>query len=334
MHANTQGNLFSVTTFGESRGVALGAVIDGCPAGIPLSEEDFVKELQKRKPQFFFETERVENDIPLILSGVFRGMTLGTPIAVLIKNDETSECDYKNLEHIFRPGHADKAWQEKFGLRDFRGGGRSSGRETVARIIAGVVAKKLLHFHAIQIKAYPVEVAGLPCKNGEFDKEILAKLKTIKEQGNSCGGLVKCEITNVPSGLGEPVFSKLDAELAKAMLSIGSIKGIEFGCGFEFAKLDGLTTCELDKNMNGGIIGGISTGEPIYFTVVVKPPSSISLPHDAYTDTGTITKLQVAGRHDICLVRRVAIVVEAMTAIVVADFLLQSKTNRINKDNY
>ena len=325
---NTFGKLFRVTTFGESRSVAVGAVIDGCPAGLALSVDDFSKTLEKRKSRFFFETPRSEPDVPKILSGVFRGRTLGTPIAVIVENTNTDAKGYESLEHVFRPGHADAAWQIKFGLRDFRGGGRSSGRETVARVLAGAVAAKILQKNNITVAARPKAVAGLPCNDdGSFTDAILQKLRDFQASGNSCGGLVRCEVHGVPAGLGEPVFSKLEAELAKAVFSIGAVKGVEFGAGFDFAAMDGLTANALGKNYNGGILGGISTGETVCFTTAIKPVPSISHEQLARTDVGTEVPLRILGRHDTCLVRRICSVIEAMTAITLADFLLRAKSD-------
>ncbi|PIE97371.1 MAG: chorismate synthase [Treponema sp.] len=327
MFANSIGSKFRVTSFGESRGVALGVVIDGCPAGLALSENDIQAELNIRMAQGEFETERREPDKCQILSGVFEGKTLGTPISVVVYNKENSAKDYEQLKNVFRPGHADYGWHKKFSVRDYRGGGRSSGRETVSRVIAGAVAKKILEKHNIKIKAYSKEIAGVKLSgNADLDfkqnEELKSKLNKAKEEGNSLGGIIACEIKGVPAGIGEPVFSKLDAELAKAIISIGGIKGIEFGAGFELAKMTGSTSNDIEKNNNGGIIGGISDGNIICFNAVVKPVPSIKQTQKAYNAKGEIINLSITGRHDVCIVRRILPVVEAMSAIVLADFIL------------
>ncbi|MEL3908913.1 MAG: chorismate synthase [Treponemataceae bacterium] len=327
---NSFGNIFRITSFGESRGDALGVVIEGCPAGLELSEDDFRIALTERKAKYFFETPRAEKDEPKIISGLFKNRTLGTPITIIVENENKSEKNYETLKDIFRPGHADANWEAKFGFRDFRGGGRSSGRETLARVLAGTVAKKILIKKNITVRAFPKEVAGLACKaDGSFTDDILEKLHEVQSSGNSCGGIVACEVTGVPQGLGEPVFAKLDAELAKAILSIGAIKGIEFGAGFAFAEMDGSTSNDIEKNYNGGILGGISSSEKIYFNACVKPVPSISLEQVALNKSGKKVSIKVNGQHDTCLVRRICPVVESMTAITIVDFILLAKTNRI-----
>lgn len=327
---NSFGNIFKITTFGESRGDAIGVVIDGCPAGLEISHEDFRLALAERKAKYFFETPRTEKDEPKILSGLFENRTLGTPIVIIVENENKSEKNYEALKDVSRPGHADANWEAKFGVRDFRGGGRSSGRETIARVLAGAVAKKILCRKNITLRAFPKEIAGFACKSdGSFTTAILEKLHEVQVAGNSCGGVISCEITGVPQGLGEPVFAKLDAELAKAVLSIGAIKGVEFGAGFAFAKMDGKTSNDIEKNYNGGIVGGISSGEKIYFTACVKPVPSIAIEQTAFNKNGKKVSLKITGQHDTCLVRRICPVVEAMTAITLVDFLLLAKTNRV-----
>lgn len=327
---NTFGKIFRVTTFGESRSAAIGVVIDGCPSGLELSQADFACALEERKARYFFETSRAEPDEPKILSGIFQGKTLGTPIAVIVENKNTSTTNYEKLEHVFRPGHADEAWHAKFGFRDFRGGGRSSGRETVGRVLAGAVASKILAYYNIAVVARPLEIAGLSCnEDGSFTEAIFQKLQTIKSEKNSCGGRAFCEIAGLRAGIGEPVFSKLEAELAKAVLSIGAVKGVEFGAGFDFALMDGYTANALEKNYNGGILGGISTGEKIYFTAAIKPVPSIALPQNAHTENGMKVPLEIKGEHDTCIVRRVCPVIKAMASITIADFLLRSRADRM-----
>lgn len=330
MHANTFGKALAITSFGESRGKAIGVVIDGCPSGIEISKEDFELALKERKSQYFFETPRSETDKIEILSGIFEGRTLGSPIAIIVENQLQGSKNYEVLKDVFRPGHADATWQAKFGFKDFRGGGRSSGRETVARVLAATIANKILEKNSIQCEALPSSVAGLDCKSdGSFTKEIFTKLQEAKTAGNSYGGIVICKIQGVPAGLGEPVFCKLDAELAKAIMSIGAVKGISFGAGFELATMDGKSANDLEKNYNGGILGGISTGELIYFTVAVKPVPSISLEQKAINISGEKISLKIKGQHDNCIVRRICPVIKAMSELVIADFLLLARLNQI-----
>lgn len=328
--ANTFGQILTVTSFGESRGAAVGVIIDGCPAGFELSEADFNQNLAKRRSQYFFETPRKESDQARILSGIFEGRTLGTPIAVIVENKVQSEKNYETMRRVFRPGHADAAWQAKFGIRDHRGGGRSSGRETVARVLAATVAQKILAPFKISCRAIPAEIAGLPCNaDGSFTEEILNCMRKFREAGNSCGGIVRIEIKGVPAGLGEPVFSKLDAELAKALISVGAVKAVEFGAGFNFATMDGFHANELTHNYNGGIIGGISTGETIFLRLAIKPVPSIALEQICLDEDGNKRTISIQGEHDCCLVRRICPVLEAMCELVLADFLLLAKTNKV-----
>jgi len=356
---NIFGELFRVMTFGESHGPAMGCVIDGCPAGMDLCADDIRKELMLRRPGYSssngeggVSTERIEADEPEILSGVFEGKTLGTPIAILVHNSGANSADYENLRNVCRPGHADLCWQKKFGLRDHRGGGRSSGRETLCRVAAGAVAKKFLSYHGITVRAWTSAVAGLEMpKPGDpsFDiKEIyknplkvpcrdsaetaLNVIKEIKAGGDSAGGIVSCIVQGVPSGLGEPVFGKLDARLAEAMLSVGAVKGVEFGLGFAAAGLRGSENNDdpVSKTNNaGGVLGGISTGQNIEFKVAFKPTPSISIQQKALdTEKDKIVDLVIKGRHDSCIVPRAVPVVEAMTALVLADLMLLDRSFR------
>jgi chorismate synthase len=329
---NTFGEIFRVTTFGESHGPAMGTVVDGCPAGLELSVDDIEKELTRRRPGAEHGS-RDEQDKPEILSGVYEGKTLGTPIAIIVYNKNQNSKDYEELKDIYRPGHADFTWEAKYGFRDFRGGGRASGRETLCRVAAGAVAKKFLSLYNINISS---------------SFSVSANTEELKNEGDSAGGIISCKITGVPLRLGEPVFDKLDARLASAILSIGACKGIEFGAGFAAADMKGSENndqpCSGAENCNavscgveskfasnncGGILGGISTGQEIFFRAAFKPTPSISKPQKAYTRDGSIREISIKGRHDYCIVPRAAPVVEAMTALVIADFLLLSRLSSV-----
>lgn len=348
---NTIGTLFRVTTFGESHGVALGCVIDGCPPGIPLSEEDVQHELDRRKPgQSQLTTPRQEGDRVKILSGVFEGKTLGTPIAMMVENMDARSKDYSTLKDVFRPGHADYVWQMKFGVRDYRGGGRSSGRETVSRVMAGAVAKKLLSQHNVKIFAFAQQVGPIVGKNVDVDfieknlvraadpekaSEMEAYIAAVKAEGDSVGGVVSIIVQGVPVGWGEPVFDKLNADLAKALVSIPTVKGIEFGSGFGVAEKKGSQQndpfrsiqgkIQMEKNDAGGISGGIATGADIVMRVAVKPPSSISKEQKTVNKHGEEVTLSVPGRHDPCIIPRFVPVAESMVAVVLADHYLRAR---------
>ncbi|MFA7681953.1 MAG: chorismate synthase [Candidatus Peribacteraceae bacterium] len=330
MASNSFGNLFRITTFGESHGPALGVVIDGCPAGIPFSEEDLIPELARRRPgQSAVTTARNEPDEPRILSGVFEGKTTGMPIAVIVENTNQQSEDYELLRKAFRPGHADEAMAEKYGHRDHRGGGRASGRETVARVIAGVIARKILPKdvciigHTIKIgpheaqkfDAKQIEKNPVRCADKEKAKEMEEYILQLKEEGDSAGGLVEVRVEHTPKHLGDPVFEKLKANLAKAMLSIPAVTGFSYGAGFKTAEMQG-TEYIADKNNFGGILGGISTGDDLVLHLSVKPTTSL----------GDVAK---QGRHDSCIVPRVIPVAEAMVAMVLADAYLMQKTQGI-----
>lgn len=363
MAGNTFGTLFTVTTFGESHGEALGCIIDGCPSGIKITREDIQCELDKRKPGNIINgkvnpsvTSRKEDDRVEILSGIMNDTTEGTPIALLIRNTSQHSSDYSNLQNTYRPGHADFTYDQKYGFRDFRGGGRSSGRETAARVAAGAVAKKILLQKNIKITAFTLRAAGIECKKIDFSQieqnllrapdneaaELMQeKIEQIRKTGDSTGGIIECVIENVPAGIGEPVFEKLDAQLAKAMLSIGAIKGIEFGDGFDCVDSlgsqnnDGMNLLDNKPNFltnhAGGILGGISNGNKIIFRIAVKPVPSIFKTQKTIksTDDGNFeeTELLIQGRHDICLCPRIVPVVEAMSALVILDSLLMQEKN-------
>ncbi len=372
MAGNTFGAAFRLTTFGESHGAAVGAVIDGCPAGVPLGEAAVQAELNRRRPGSHggapsaAGTARTEADKCEILSGVYEGKTEGTPIAVLIRNTSQRSADYGGLADTFRPGHADYAYRAKYGFRDWRGGGRSSGRETAGRVAGGAVAKAFLRarFPAYSAAAFTLRAAGVSCGKIDLsavDKNPLraadmsaaaqmeSRIAALRERGDSAGGVVECRVRGVPAGLGEPVFDKLDAELAKAMLSLGAVKGIEFGLGFACAEQtgsaanDALSVPEdsaagrdvsFRTNNAGGILGGISNGDEIVFRIAVKPVPSIFLPQDTVAERGGAyqnTVLRIQGRHDACICPRIVPVVEAMTHLVLADLALRNGASRLNQ---
>ncbi|MFA6457988.1 MAG: chorismate synthase [Patescibacteria group bacterium] len=352
MAGNTFGSVLKITTFGESHGVALGCVIDGAPAGISISAREIQLELNRRRPgQSKVTTARDEKDQVEILSGVFEGKTLGTPIALLIRNQDQKSADYAKLKNIFRPGHADFTWQQKFGLRDFRGGGRSSGRETVARVAAAAIARKILDSKKIKIIAFAQEIAGIVSQ--KFDAKVIEKnlvraadpvaaqkmeaaIVAAQKAGDSVGGVIEIRVQNVPAGLGNPVFDKISARLGAALLSIGGVKGIEFGIGFAAAKLRGsemndefISLKKKKTNRGGGIAGGITDGSEIIIRLAVRPTASISSPQKTIDAKGKAQRIQIAGRHDPCLVPRIIPVAEAMVALTLADLLLASRADRI-----
>ncbi len=329
MASNSFGTLFRVTTFGESHGVALGVVIDGCPANIPLTEADMLPELARRAPgQSDITTARKESDQPQILSGVFEGKTTGMPITVVVFNQNQRSKDYEALRTTFRPGHADETYAGKYGHRDHRGGGRSSGRETLARVIAGVVARKLIgpqtkiiahtkQVGDLQAKTFdPVVIEQNPvrCADAGVAIKMEAYIKELKAQFNSTGGLVEILVQNPPAHLGDPVFAKLKATLASAVMSIGAVTGFAYGAGFRTATMRGLDYVGERQNF-GGLLGGISTGEDLRLTASIKPTTSV----------GEVAK---KGRHDPCIVPRVIPVLEAMVAIVLADALLLQRAGK------
>ncbi|MBD3156287.1 chorismate synthase [Candidatus Peregrinibacteria bacterium] len=354
MPGNAIGQVFRVSTWGESHGMALGVLIDGCPPGITLNEEDLVQELKKRKPQGKSGTKRKEPDIPSIMSGVFEGKTTGTPISVIVLNKKMNPDDYTHLRDVYRPGHADYTYEKKYGIRDHRGGGRSSGRETVARVIAGAIAKKVLSLHNIRILGHTTgighitaetfnkdEIGNNPlrCADKKAAKHMLDHIQTIKEEKDSVGGTITLVVKNTPPGLGEPVFNKLDADLAHAVMSIGSVKGVSFGAGFKASTMKGSQNNDSFDSKNGhiyttsnnagGVLGGISNGEDIIMHVAIKPPASIGKEQKTVTRSGNPTTLTIEGRHDVCIVPRVISVIESMAAIVLTDHLLRQKINHL-----
>lgn len=353
MSGNTFGQIFKVTSFGESHGKALGCIVDGLPSGLNIDESFIQNEMAKRKPGTSSSavTSRKEDDFVEILSGVFEGKSTGTPIAMLIKNSNQHSKDYENIKDKFRPGHADFTYFEKYGIRDYRGGGRSSGRETCARVAAGALAKLFLAQKGIKITAYTKRAAGisvqkialeeieknsLRCPDIKTSQKIEEKIKEFALQGNSCGGIVECLVQGVKAGLGEPVFDKLDAELAKAILSIGAIKGIEFGEGFAVADLTGSQNNDpmaqdfkFTQNNAGGILGGISNGNDIIFRAAVKPVPSIYQNQKTVDINGNACDILIEGRHDVCLCPRIVPVVEAMTAITLTDMYLRNLSSKL-----
>lgn len=365
MAGNSFGENFKVTTFGESHGIALGVIVDGMPSGIDFDAKKIQDALDKRKPGQThknengsesvnaFSTARKESDRAEILSGVFEEKTTGTPIAILIRNENQHSSDYNNIKDTFRPGHADFTFFEKYGIRDYRGGGRSSGRETCARVAAGAVAQMFLDQYGIKIKAYTKKAAGVECKKinlNEIEENLMRapdndaaklmkeKIAELRREGNSAGGVIECIVENLPVGLGEPVFDKIDAMLAHACLSIGAVKGIEFGEGFNLADMYGSESNDQMRSENkkavfktnnaGGILGGISRGDEIVFRLAVKAVPSIYLKQDTINTSFENTQIEIQGRHDICLCPRIVPVVEAMTAITLADLMLRNRCSK------
>jgi chorismate synthase len=354
MSGNTFGKLFRLTSFGESHGIALGGIIDGCPSGIKIDIEYIQKELDRRRPgQSPFTTSRNEGDKLEILSGLFEGKTTGAPLAFLIKNNDQRSKDYSEVKAKYRPSHADYTWNTKYGLHDYRGGGRSSAREHVARVVGGAVAKIVLHKYKIELKAYTSQVGDikidtcdfsqieknpLRCPDDKKANEMMSLISQLQSEGDSIGGVVSCLISNVPVGLGEPVFDRLSARLAHAMMGINASKGFEIGSGFASAKMKGSEhndafymedgKVRTRTNNSGGIQGGISNGEDICFSVAFKPVASISRMQDTVDKEGNQTRIKLDGRHDPCVVARAIPVVEAMAAIVILDSLLEDRALR------
>jgi chorismate synthase len=356
---NSFGRLFRITTFGESHGKALGAIVEGCPAGLEIDEEQIRLEMQRRKPgQSKITTQRKEEDEIEILSGVFEGKSTGTPIGIVIKNGDQKSKDYSHIADKFRPSHADYTYFEKYGIRDYRGGGRSSARETAARVAGGAIAKQFLATKGIQIQAYVSQVGDLAlqkpytslnldlaednivrCPDPEIADQMIALIDSVRLERDTIGGVVSCVIKNCPPGLGEPVFDRLHAELGKAMLSINAVKGFEYGSGFEGVKMRGSQhndaivneagKIHTTSNHSGGIQGGISNGEDIYFRVAFKPVATIMQDQESVNEAGETVTVSGKGRHDPCVVPRAVPIVEAMAALVLADFLLISKTNKL-----
>lgn len=345
MAGDTFGKLFRITTFGESHGPALGVVIDGCPAGLLLSAEDIQSYMDRRRPgQNLRTTQRQEADRIEILSGVFEGRTTGTPIAILVRNSDQHSGDYSAIAHVFRPGHADYGFTEKYGFRDYRGGGRSSGRETLARVAGGAVAARLLGTLGITVHAECTELAGISLETPEGKKAAEEKVLSLREELDSAGGIVVCRVSGLKPGIGEPVFDKLDARLAQAVMSIGAAKGVEIGDGFRAAETtgsvnndafaaetaaDGSRHISKKTNHSGGTLGGMSDGSDVLIRAAFKPTPSIARPQETVNETGENVTIEIRGRHDPTVAERAAVVVECMTALTVADLLMENMTARV-----
>lgn len=351
MAGNSFGNLFKLTTFGESHGVAIGGVLDGCPSGIEIDLEAIQNELNRRKPgQSAIVTQRKEPDTVAFYSGIFEGKTTGTPIGFAIHNTNQKSHDYSHIKDSYRPSHADYVYDQKYGFRDYRGGGRSSARETASRVVAGAIAKQMLS--GIKINAFVSQVGhmrldkdykdldfklteanAVRCPDPEMAAQMEGYIKEVRKEGDTIGGIITCVAQNVPIGLGEPVFDKLHAELGKAMLSINAVKGFEYGSGFEGVKMKGSAHNDQFKsdgstktNYSGGIQGGISNGMDIYFNVAFKPVATVIQGYETIDKEGNMVQAQGKGRHDPCVVPRAVPIVEAMTALVLADYTLLNRT--------
>ncbi len=354
MAGNSFGTLFKLTTFGESHGTAIGGILEGCPAGLALDMKAIEREMQRRKPgQSAITTQRKEEDTVEFLSGVFEGTTTGTPIGFVIRNTDQKSRDYSHIKDTYRPSHADYTYDEKYGIRDYRGGGRSSARETACRVVAGAIAKQLLK--GIEVTAYVSSVGELELDthysklnfaeiennsvrtaDANMAAQMEAYIKDIRKQGDTVGGTVTCVISNVPKGLGEPVFDKLHAQLGKAMLSINAVKGFEYGSGFAGTRMKGSDHNDLFNadgstrtNNSGGVQGGISNGEDIYFNVAFKPVATLMKVQETIDNEGKVIEMHGKGRHDPCVVPRAVPIVEAMAALVIADFWLLNKVSKL-----
>ncbi|PPI88898.1 chorismate synthase [Candidatus Pantoea edessiphila] len=347
MAGNSIGQIFRVTTFGESHGIALGCIIDGVPPGIPLNESLIQSDLNRRRPGFSnYTTQRKELDQVIILSGLFKGITTGTPIGLFIANNDCRSQDYNNIKDLFRPGHADYTYEKKYGIRDYRGGGRSSARETAMRVAAGAIAKNYLKMkHGILIRGYLSQIGNINCdfKNWNVIEtnpffcpdpnklDLLAKLiRSLKKEGDSIGAKITVTAENVPPGLGEPVFDRLDADLAHALMSINAVKGVEIGDGFAVVNQKGsqhrdeIGNNGFQSNHAGGVLGGISSGQIIIANIAIKPTSSITKPGNTINKNGETTKIVTKGRHDPCVGIRAVPIAEAMMAIILMDHLLRN----------
>lgn len=354
MAGNSFGTIFKLTTFGESHGEAIGGIIEGCPAGLKLDFEAIQMEMQRRKPgQSKITTQRKEDDEVVFLSGIFNGTTTGTPIAFQIKNTDSKSKDYSHNKEVYRPSHADYTYDKKYGLRDYRGGGRSSARETANWVVAGAIAKQLVR--EIEINAFvssvgdvfidkpyqeldfsKTETNAVRCPDAASAEKMEAHIKQIKKAGDTVGGTITCVVKNAPVGLGEPVFDKLHARLGQAMLSINAVKGFEYGSGFCGARMKGSEHNDIfnpdgttQTNLSGGIQGGISNGMDIYFRVAFKPVATIMQTQDTIDSSGNKAEIQGKGRHDPCVVPRAVPIVEAMAALVMADFYLMNKISKL-----
>lgn len=359
MAGSTFGTIFKISTWGESHGRGIGVVVDGCPAGLSLCEEDIQKLLDRRKPgQSSFTTQRGEDDCVEIYSGIFDGKTTGTPISMMIVNKQQRSADYSEIANYYRPGHADYTFDEKYGFRDYRGGGRSSGRETIGRVAAGAIAKKILLQMGITVQAYSREIGGIAVNEENFDlakvwenpfympdEEAAGRVAEYARQKmaemDSVGGIVECVVDGCPTGLGDPCFEKLDANLAKAIMSIGAVKGFEVGRGFEAARLYGSENNDSfrmengkvikETNNAGGILGGMSDGSRITLRAAIKPTPSIARKQQTVNRSGEDIEIAIKGRHDPMIVPRAVVVVEAMTALTILDALLLNMSARMDR---
>jgi chorismate synthase len=362
MAGNNFGKIFTLTSFGESHGTAIGGIIDGCPAGLKIDFNFIQSELDRRKPgQSKIVSQRKEGDKVAFLSGIFNGLSTGTPIGFIIKNEDSKSKDYEHIKNVYRPSHADYSYDAKYGLRDYRGGGRSSARETACRVVAGAIAKLILKKIGVTLNAYvsqvgevqlktpfskldfkQIEKNAVRCPDKATAERMQKKIESIRKAGDTIGGIVSCVIQHVPAGLGEPVFDKLHADLGKAMLSINAVKGFEYGSGFSAATLTGSAHNDQFRiasktkkvitlsNNSGGIQGGISNGQDINFRVAFKPVATIMQDQESINLKGEKAKVQGKGRHDPCVVPRAVPIVEAMAALVIVDHLLRSKTVKLS----
>lgn len=358
MSGSTYGKLFRVTTWGESHGPGIGAVIDGCPAGLPLGEDDIQKFLDRRKPgQSRYTTKRNESDTVEILSGVFEGKTTGTPISILVRNQDQRSRDYGNIAFLYRPGHADYPFDQKYGFRDYRGGGRSSGRETIGRVAAGAIASRLLEEMGIRVQAYTKSIGPFSVSEDQYNYSEITEnslympdnataekageyIASLMSEKDSCGGIIECIADGLPAGLGEPVFDKLDALLAQAVMSVGAVKGVEIGDGFAVSTSRGSQNNDpfyMDQgvvrkktNHAGGSLGGMSDGSRLILRAAVKPTSSIARSQQTVNNSGEDAEITVLGRHDPVIVPRAVVVIESMTAITLADLLLRNMSSKLD----
>lgn len=359
MAGSTIGTVFQITTWGESHGKALGVVVDGCPAGLPLCEEDIQLFLDRRKPgQSAITTQRKEDDRVEILSGIFEGRTTGTPISLMVRNTSQISKDYSEIASYYRPGHADYTFDAKYGFRDYRGGGRSSGRETVGRVAAGAIAQKILKELGIEVMAYTYSIGPVSINPAQFDREAIlstatampdreasgkaeAYMKECMAETDSSGGVIECLVKNLPAGIGDPVFNKLDANLSKALFSIGAVKAVEIGDGIQAASAKGSENNDafqadngiITKKTNhaGGILGGISDGDTVLARVYIKPTPSIAKMQETVNKNGEPIQVQIKGRHDPVIVPRAVVVVEAMTALTLVDLLFTNMPARLDR---
>ncbi len=356
MPGNTFGRFFRITTWGESHGPALGVVVDGCPSGLQLSEEDIQYELDRRRPgQSKITTQRKEPDKVEILSGIFEGKTTGTPISMIVKNTDAISKSYEDIKHIYRPGHADFTYEKRYGFRDYRGGGRASARETIGRVAAGAIAKKILNQRGIKTFGFVKQIGNIVaedidlneiennpvrCPDARKAKEMIALIEEVRKEGDSIGGIVEVITKGLPEGLGDPVFHKVDADLASALMSIGGIRGFEVGMGFGVATRKGSEVNDVmyrDKDGNlrfrsnnaGGLLGGMTNGEDLIVRIAIKPTSSIPKVQHTIDKEGNTVELQVKGRHDPCLCPRAVPIAEAMVNLVLVDHLLSSRLARL-----